>query len=291
MMPIPLLALAVLLPAPALARGMDEPGANFVLGALLVLAAVVAGLALVVQARRLRRRDMQLHVRNAHLTAANAELREVTERAESKARMLDGVLAAMADGILVVDADLRLAGWNPRFPDYAGVPRRALRIGMPLREVIRLQAEAGEFGMVNPEAETERRIRLFKDGTVPQRLQRERPDGSLLELRRTPLPGGGYVTLYTPILAPAATASHDGMQAAFRQEWTTRIPRLTSAAADGDMAEARAVAHALRGVAANAGWTRAAELLAGVEEAAAAGALTQLRLLAATLPTDATPWN
>lgn len=294
---VPLIALAVLLApsalaqGPALAQGMDEPRASLVLGGVLALAAVVAGLALVVQARRLRRRDLQLHARNAHLAAANAELRLVTERAEAKARMLDGVLAAMADGILVVDADLRLAGWNPRFPDYAGVPRRGLRIGMPLREVIRLQAEAGEFGMVDPEAETERRIRMFHDGTVPQRLQRERPDGSRLELRRTPLPGGGYVTLYTPIVAPAATAAGDAMQAAFRQEWTSRIPRLTAAAADGDVAEARAVAHALRGVAANAGWTRAAATMEGIEDAAAAGALTQLRMLAATLPAEPDAWN
>lgn len=288
---IPLIALVGLLPAPALARGMDEPRASLMVGALLSLAAVLAALALLVQARRLRRRDMQLHARNAHLAAANAELREVTERAEAKARMLDGVLAAMADGILVVDADLRLAGWNPRFPDYAGVPRRALRIGMPLREVIRLQAEAGEFGMVDPEAETERRMAMFHNGTAPQRLQRERPDGSRLELRRTPLPGGGYVTLYTPILAPAAAAAGDAMQAAFRQEWTSRIPRLTAAAADGDVADARAVAHALRGVAANAGWKRAAAAMEGIEETAAAGALTQLRLLTAGLPQDPAAWN
>ncbi|WP_203077019.1 PAS domain-containing protein [Falsiroseomonas ponticola] len=288
---IPLVALATLLAPPALAQGMDEPRAGLVLGGLMAVAAVAAAVALVVQARRLRRRDLQLHARNAHLAAANAELRQVTERAEAKARMLDGVLAAMADGILVVDAELRLAGWNPRFPDYAGVPRRALRIGMPLREVIRLQAEAGEFGMVDPEAETERRMKMFHDGTVPQRLQRERPDGSRLELRRTPLPGGGYVTLYTPILATPSAAGGDALQAAFRQEWARRIPRLTAAAADGDAAEARAVAHALRGVAANAGWAKAAHMMEGIEEAAAAGALTQLRMLAAGLPQDPAAWN
>ena len=288
---VPLVALATLLSAPALAQGMDDTGVSQAVAGLLALAAAGAALMVLLQARRLRRRDLQLHARNAHLAAANAELRLLTERAEAKSRMLDGVLAAMADGILVVDADLRLAGWNPRFPDYAGVPRRVLRIGMPLREVIRLQAEAGEFGMVDPEAETERRMRMFHDGTVPQRLQRERPDGSLLELRRTPLPGGGYVTLYTPLLASAAPSPASAMQDAFRGEWATRLPRLTAAAADGDVGAARATAHALRGIAANAGWTRAAATLEGVEEAAAAGALTQLRMLAASLPADPASWN
>lgn len=288
---VPLLVLAVMLPIPAVAQGMDETRATIVLGAALVLACVAAAVALAIQSARLRRRRHELHARNAHLAAANAELRLVTEKAEAKARMLDGVLAAMADGILVVDADLRLAGWNPRFPDFAGVPRQALRIGMPLREVIRLQAEAGEFGMVDPEAETDRRIKLFHDGTAPDRLQRERPDGSRLELRRTLLPGGGYVTLYTPILAPQQIVTTDAMQQAFRQEWVSRFPRLTAAAADGDAQEARSIAHALRGIAANAGWKKAADTLAGIEEAAAAGALTQLRMLAATLPADAAAWN
>ncbi len=290
-MRVPLMAMTALVPAAATAQGLDEPRASLVLGGMLVLAATLAGLALAVQARRLRRRDLQLHARNAHLAAANAELRLVTERAEAKARLLDGVLASLADGILVVDAEFRLAGWNSRFPDYAGVPRRVLRIGMPLREVIRLQAEAGEFGMVDPEAETERRMRLFHEGTVPQRLQRERPDGSRLELRRTPLPGGGYVTLYTPILAQPPAPQPELMQDAFAEEWSSRIPRLTAAAADGDAAAARAIAHALRGIAANAGWKRAAETMEGIEEAAAAGALTQLRLMAAALPMDARAWN
>lgn len=288
---VPLVAMAVLLATPACAQGIAEPGVSQAVAGLLALAAAAAALAVLWQARRLRRREHQLHARNAHLAAANAELRLLTERSEAKSRMLDGVLAAMADGILVVDADLRLAGWNPRFPDYAGVPRRVLRIGMPLREVIRIQAEAGEFGMVDPEAETERRMRLFHDGTVPQRLQRERPDGSLLELRRTPLPGGGYVTLYTPVLAKPAAAGPHPMQDAFAEEWFARLPRLTAAAADGDTGAARAVAHALRGIAANAGWKRAAETLEGIEEAAAAGALTQLRMLAAGLPTDPAACN
>lgn len=291
----PLLTLLLLAPAPASAHGLADwsPAAQIATG--LVAVGAVAAIWLLIDAMRRRHRMLDLLADNQRLAASNAELRLTADRAEAKARMLDGVLAAMADGVLVVDADLRLAGWNPRFPDYAGVPRRALRIGMPLREVIRLQAEAGEFGMVDPEGETERRMRMFQDGTVPQRLQRERPDGSRLELRRTPLPGGGYVTLYTPVLASsaprAAPGAMNGMQEAFQQEWVNRLPRLTAAAADGDVAEARAVAHALRGVAANAGWARAAETLAGIEEAAATGALTQLRMLAAKLPADTIPWN
>jgi PAS domain-containing protein len=282
----PLLPLLLLPATPALANGLgDWPDA-----ALLALGLLggcgVAAVWLLVGALRRRSRLRDLHARNARLAAVNAELRLVAERAEAKARMLDGVLAAMADGVLVVDAELRLAGWNPRFAEYAGVPRRALRIGLPLREVLRLQAEGGEFGMVDPEAETECRMRIITEQPMRERWQRERPDGSRLELRRAPLPGGGFVTLYTPVLAARGAAREPTLVEAFREEWSTRFPRLTAHAADGDLAAVRMAAHALRGVAGNAGWTDIAATLAAIEDAAVAGNVIEMRLLVASLPSE-----
>jgi PAS domain-containing protein len=287
----PLLTLLLLAPAPASAHGLADwsPAAQIATG--LVAVGAVAAIWLLIDAMRRRHRMLDLLADNQRLAASNAELRLTADRAEAKARMLDGVLAAMADGVLVVDADLRLAGWNPRFPDYAGVPRRALRIGMPMREVVRLQAEGGEFGLVDPEAETERRMRLMQVGPGLERWQRERPDGSHLELRRAPLPGGGFVTLYTPVLAKPAGPPEASMAEAFRAEWLSRFPRLTAAAADGDAAAVREAAHALLGIAGNAGWSAAAAALAVIEGAAEAGNMTEVRLMTATLPSDPSAWS
>lgn len=285
----PLLTLLVLAPVPVLAHGVVDWPLPAQIATFVVTMAAIGAVLLLLAAMRRRHRMLDLQADNARLAGSNAELRLAAERAEAKARMLDGVLAAMADGVLVVDADLRLAGWNPRFPDYAGVPRRALRIGMPMREVVRLQAEGGEFGLVDPEAETERRMHLLQAGPVVERWQRERPDGSRLELRRAPLPGGGFVTLYTPVLPSQAPEA--SMADAFRGEWIARFPRLTAAAADGDAASAREAAHALRGVAANAGWSAAAAALAAIEGAAEAGNMTEVRLMTATLPSDPAAWS
>jgi PAS domain-containing protein len=223
------------------------------------------------------------------LEAANQALRQTADRAEAKSRMMDGVLAALSDGVAVADTELRLIGWNHRFAGFCGLPRQALRIGMPWAEILRLQAEAGEFGMVDPDAEVARRMALLRNGSLLGRWQRERPDGSWLELRRSALSGGGFVTLYTPVPAPqreAVSAGHPELAEAFRADWQARAPRLIAAAADGDAAGAQAAAHALRGLAANAGWMALAETLAPIEAAAQAGDLPELRLLAAQLPIE-----
>jgi PAS domain-containing protein len=214
--------------------------------------------------------------RNGRLAADNARLRGTSERAEAKARLLDSVLAAMADGVAVVDADQRLAAWNARFPDVAGVPRQALRIGMPMEAVIRLQAEAGEFGAVDPDQEVARRVEVLRTGTWPERWQRMRPDGTRIELRRAALPGGGHVTLYTP-LVEAAPLRQDGLAAAFASEWSARLPRLAAAAEIADLEEVGRVAHTLRGIAANAGWSDAVEVLRQADRAVETGDLASVR--------------
>lgn len=230
--------------------------------------------------RRLRLAE----ARNRELGTVLAELRQMVQRSETKARQLDGAIAAMSDGVMVMDTALRLVGWNGRFPDLAGVPHRALRIGMPIQEVLRLQAEAGEFGAVDTEAEVARRMAVLRDGAVVERQVRSRPDGSRLELRRSPLPGGGFVTLYTRLSDPVLATP--GLSEAFRAEWNNRLPRLLAAAADGDAPATRQAAHTLRGIAANADWPKIAAMLGAVEAAAVAEDVTEMRLLANLLPLE-----
>ena len=106
-------------------------------------------------------RHAALRAATKRLAASGSEieaLRVAATAAEERARLMDSVMAAMADGVSVFDDKLRLVGWNSRFPEVTGVPREALRIGVPLAELLRLQAQAGEFGFVDPDAEVARRM-------------------------------------------------------------------------------------------------------------------------------------
>jgi PAS domain-containing protein len=255
--------------------------------AVALVAAAAVGL-MIVRMRGAERRLAEAEAMRARLEAENRVLRTAAERAESQARLLDSAIAAMTSGVAVVDADLRIVTWNPRFPEVAGIPRAALHIGMPFEDAVLLQARAGEFGLVDPEAETARRMAQLREGRNLERWERQRPDGSRIELRRAPLPGGGFVTVYTRLDDPAPMMDPDLAQA-FRADWNARLPRLTAAAADGDIPAVRITAHALRGIAANAGWVGAVATLVAIEAAAAASDPREVRALAASLMLDE-PW-
>src|SRR6202044_4208289 len=44
-----------------------------------------------------------------------------------------------------------------------------------------------------------RRLALLRSGATMGTIERPRPSGRQLEIRRNPLPGGGFVTLYTDV--------------------------------------------------------------------------------------------
>ena len=131
--------------------------------------------------------------RNAKALAA------AVEQAAIQKLKMDAIVAGMPDGILVVDADLRVVEWNDHFPEFAGVPRQMLRPGLDLADVLRAQAAGGEFGPVDVDREVSRRMALLRSGGSTGTIERRRPNGRILELRRSPMSGGGFVTLYTDI--------------------------------------------------------------------------------------------
>jgi signal transduction histidine kinase len=147
-------------------------------------------------------------------------------RDEAQAReraILEAALAGMSDGIMMVDRDLRLIAWNHRFPAATGVSPETLRIGLPMEEILRAQAIAGEFGPVDVEPEVARRMELIRTGVAMGTIERSRPGGRHLEIRRNPLPGGGFVTLYTDV-----TERHQAEERLRASQTMAAIGRLTA---------------------------------------------------------------
>jgi signal transduction histidine kinase len=164
----------------------------------LVFAAGVTALVLLMGGLLLRE-DRAGRQREESLTRERAVLAAAEAQAHAKAVQLEAALAGMTDGIMMVDADLRLVEWNARFPEFTGVPPKILRVGSRLEDIWRAQAAAGELGPVDVEAEVARRLALLQPESSTGAIERLRPNGQRLELRRNPLPGGGFVTLYTNI--------------------------------------------------------------------------------------------
>jgi signal transduction histidine kinase len=157
-----------------------------------VAAILVMAVLLLRMKRTVRRHERTLErVRTALIVAE--------EVARAKTAQWRAIVAGMPDGLMVVDADLKLVEWNQHFPGFVGVPSEILRLGMDLADILIAQARAGEFGPVDFEQEVRRRTELFRTGASTGTIERRRPTGQILELRRSRLAEGGFVTLYTDI--------------------------------------------------------------------------------------------
>jgi PAS domain S-box-containing protein len=130
------------------------------------------------------------------VTAAKQREEELFEKTALLQRTLDN----MGEGIIVFDRDFRLVQWNDRVPELLGLPADFLHIGLSYEDFLRFQAERGEYGPGDPEAAVRIRVERARRAK-PFQIGRWRPNGHpnarFIELRRNPMPGGGFVALYS----------------------------------------------------------------------------------------------
>ncbi len=159
----------------------------------------------------------------AALAQSNLALQAAEQRERAKAQQLEATLSGMSDGIMMVDTEMRLLAWNAHFPEFTGVPKHILRIGLPMQDILHAQAVAGEFGDIDPDIEAARRMTMLQLGASMGTIERRRPDGRILEIRRNRLPDDGFVTLYSDI-----TNRRTAEERARRAETLAATGRLTA---------------------------------------------------------------
>ncbi|MGN0859000.1 MAG: PAS-domain containing protein [Stenotrophomonas sp.] len=114
-------------------------------------------------------------------------------------RVLEAALNNMDQGISVIDSEQRLVAWNQRYADMLGLPPQLLQVGQPIAEITAWAlARMPERGQ-GPRA-TERRLAFMRAGTA-HLSERVFPDGSRVEIRGNPMPGGGFVATFTDVTA------------------------------------------------------------------------------------------
>jgi signal transduction histidine kinase len=112
-------------------------------------------------------------------------------------RLLQNTFDSIDEGLSVFDAQRRLAVRNSRFCEFLGLSPD-LPVGLPLSEILMRQAQAGAFGDVNPVAETARRLdQFYRD--VPTTKERVTPSGRILEIRRSAMPDGAVLSIYSDV--------------------------------------------------------------------------------------------
>lgn len=130
------------------------------------------------------------------------ERKRAEEEARRAASYLDAVVNALPQGVTVVDEALNLVLWNPAFVKIQNLPDSLMQPGVTFPDVVRFNAERGEYGAVDPDEKVRQMVELARR-FEPHRLERTRGDGGVIEVEgRIVVENGrtlGFVTTYNDI--------------------------------------------------------------------------------------------
>ena len=131
---------------------------------------------------------------------AAARLEKLVDERTGELQQREGVLRVtfdnMTHGVIMFDAQLRLASWNRQLAQMLDLPDSFFAQKPSFADFIRYLAERGEYGSANIDAEIQR---FIADVNRQYSFERTRPNGTVLEIRHNPLPEGGIVIIYSDI--------------------------------------------------------------------------------------------
>ncbi|MCW2249344.1 PAS domain S-box-containing protein [Azospirillum fermentarium] len=116
------------------------------------------------------------------------EARRRERELAEKSALLQATLDNIAQGVVVFDADQDMVAWNGRFTELLRLPADAA-------------APGARFGDLMDHALAQGNRGLALAGMLRRTGEGEQPwlDGTVLEVRRNPMPGGGFVITFTDI--------------------------------------------------------------------------------------------
>ncbi|HVB89279.1 MAG TPA: ATP-binding protein, partial [Beijerinckiaceae bacterium] len=177
------------------------------------IAACALAVLLFQTSRRLAENEEKLRVAEAQSAAV---LNFNAARFEGKSALIELTLNHMNQGISVVFPDGNIWVYNKRALEYSGVTEDDFPFPPTAKNVFAAQMRNGEFGK-NAELipEEVRDFFLKGHGRPPKSYLRRRPNGTVLEVRSDPMPGGSVIQTYTDIteLAHAKEAAEAAARA------------------------------------------------------------------------------
>ncbi|MCG2595673.1 PAS-domain containing protein [Ramlibacter sp. XY19] len=117
--------------------------------------------------------------------------------------LLASVVENLPCGLSVFDGELRLIAHNRQFRQMLAFPDHLFDGTPHFQDFLRFNAARGDYGPGDPEDQVQRVVEEIR-AEPSQHLQRPSPDGGVLDMRRSPLPGGGFITTYVDVTQATA---------------------------------------------------------------------------------------
>ncbi|WP_111496698.1 MULTISPECIES: PAS domain-containing hybrid sensor histidine kinase/response regulator [Marinobacter] len=111
--------------------------------------------------------------------------------------LLQSAIENISLGVAVVNHQQQLVVWNQRYLEMFNYPRGFVRAGRPFADLIRYNMVTNLPARKVDEL-VEYRLHCMREGLAFGDEQ-HRPDGTILQIEGSPIPGGGYVTTFQDI--------------------------------------------------------------------------------------------
>lgn len=115
-----------------------------------------------------------------------------------KTELLQTLVDNLPSGVSVFDKALQLVLMNESAIRLLGFSQALLQQHPNFEDLARWNVQRGEYGEVDPERFMANLMAKVSN-PVPHRMERTRPNGTVIELRGAPMPHGGFVTVYTDV--------------------------------------------------------------------------------------------
>jgi len=143
---------------------------------------------------------------------------------QSKNTLLQTLVDNIPGGVTVFGPDLHMELYNDEVLRLTNGSTELAATHPHFTEVIRANAEKGEYGDVDVESKVAEMLKLAQN---PQHhtAERIRPDGTAIEIRGAPIEGGGFVTIYTDVTQRHQTEDALQRRTAYLQAILDQLPQ------------------------------------------------------------------
>lgn len=131
-------------------------------------------------------------------TTAPSTAQPGSSKDAQRIELLQAGLDLIDQGFTLIDENLELVAWNDTFLRLLDFPPEMGFQGAPFESFMRYNAQRGEYGPGNIEEQVRERVEAAKAFRVHD-IERTRPNGMVLRVHGVPVPGKGFVTLYSDV--------------------------------------------------------------------------------------------